>query len=63
MTDNILQYNLSKEELSAVRRALSLLLAEMHNPGPCAHHYPKINLTDLAEDMIYAIDHVLEINA
>lgn len=60
--DDVLQYNLDKQELAQIRRTLVLLLDEVHNPGSCAHHYPKIDLNELAEVMIYAIDHVLESN-
>jgi hypothetical protein len=63
MTDDILKYNLTRNELLDIKRILTLLHANWHNPGAAKHITEgNFDCDRDVEDAIYRIDHVLECN-
>lgn len=59
-----MRYNLTREELLDIKRLLTLLHAEYHNPGAARHIAGTgFDCDSEVEDAIYRIDHVLECNA
>jgi hypothetical protein len=63
MTDTTLRYNLTKDELLDIKRLLTLLHADWHNPGAAKHIAEHFDCDREVEDAIYRIDHVLECNS
>ncbi len=61
---------IAEDELLDLKRALTLLRAEMHNPGAARHQTVQIDagryiaqdieLDRLTDEMVYLIDHALE---
>ena len=51
---------LTEDELLDIKRTLTLLHAEIHNPGAARYIAQDVDLDALTEDAIYRIDHVLE---
>ena len=63
MTD-ILRFNLTRDELLDIKRLITLLHADWHNPG--AARYITDGTFDCdheVEDAIYRINHILECNS
>jgi hypothetical protein len=64
-SDEMLRFNLTVDELLDIRRVITLLRAEWHNPGAARHITRSLSFDcdREVEDAIYRIDHVLECNA
>jgi hypothetical protein len=52
--------SLTRDEILDLKRALTLLHAEMHNPGAARYIAQDVDLDQLTDEMIYVLDHVLE---
>jgi hypothetical protein len=51
---------LDEDELLDLKRTLTLLHAEMHNPGAARHIAQDVDLDKLTDEMVYMIDHAIE---
>jgi hypothetical protein len=63
MNDGVLRLNLTRDELLDIKRLLTLLHADWHNPGAAKHINEHFDCDREVEDAIYRIDHVLECNS
>lgn len=62
-TEEILRFNLTANELRDIKRLITLLHADRHNPGTARHiNNGSFDCDREVEDAIYRIDHVLECN-
>ena len=53
--------SLTRDEILDLKRALTLLHAEIHNPGAARYYIAQdVDLDRLTDEMIYVLDHVLE---
>jgi hypothetical protein len=52
--------SLTRDEILDLKRALTLLHTEMHNPGAARYIAQDVELDRLTDEMIYVLDHVLE---